>query len=106
VSSASDRIIARAYVRVQARHQAAGTEMDRQIRKAGKHLRAAAGLSSVIRRSPALRSVAAERKLADFDLAALMAGDRASPKAVNGHGPRAAGPPRWHPESRRETEDD
>jgi hypothetical protein len=124
VSSAAEKVIAWAFDRVQARYRETGgevppfeqmagdvlaeigAELDRRIRKAAKHLQVAAELSAVIRQSPALRAVAVERRFTDLDLAALMAGDQAPPKAMNGHGPRAGWPPPGHPERRLDPDDE
>ena len=124
MAAKAGRIIAKAYDRVLARYRDAGAEvppfaqlvsevlaevgveLDRQLRKAAKHLKAAGALSAVIRQSPALRAVAAERRVTDLDLAALVAGDRVQPKSMNGHGFRAGGPPPGHPERRRDPDDE
>ena len=116
VSSASDRIIAWAHSRVLARYWAAGAEvppfeelvgevaaeiggeMDRRIRKAGRHLRAAAELSAVLRQSRAGRAVSAGPALTDSDLAMLAAGAPVPREVTDNLG---VGPEPWHPEHHR-----
>ena len=115
-TSAFDRIVARAHDRVIDRYRVAGaevpsfdvlvgdvlaeisSEMDRHLRKAVRHLRAARERNVLLRRAHGRRDAAADLAFTDSDWAMLASGVPVPPEVTDGLG---VGPEPWHPEHHR-----
>jgi hypothetical protein len=134
VAANPEEIISWAYARVIARHGAAGSEVPfgqlvaevraeasaelsrriaknlRRIARAAARIRGASEVLAYMQQSAAGRAAAPEHEFTDLDpdAFALVLAARQPPARVNGHALHGAapGPPRWHPESHRDTEDD